>query len=344
MAMVSGPVRCAQRGVSVSRGLALFVGAYSILDGLGAALGARGAGALWLIDLRGASAWMGPALGALAGALLVGFAIKPDAPKPRRLITTLVAAALALAACRDAVAFYGAWRTGAVAPAVPVPFSLFMAAVLAWIARHAWTALPARRAESLAAIAVAVAAAITFPLAQIAFFGTTDYRRPADAAVVFGAKAYASGALSTSLEDRVRTAVDLHRAGLVRVLVMSGAVGASGVDETVAMRDRAIELGVPADAVLRDPGGKDTESTVAGTVPLLAAQGLTRVLAVSQFYHLPRIKMAYRAAGVDVQTVPATALRYIPETPALVLREVAGFWAYWARDIGRAWLAGPEPP
>jgi len=44
-----------------------------------------------------------------------------------------------------------------------------------------------------------------FPLALMLFFGNTDYRRPADAVVVFGARVYASGKLSDALEDRIRT-------------------------------------------------------------------------------------------------------------------------------------------
>jgi hypothetical protein len=31
--------------------------------------------------------------------------------------------------------------------------------------------------------------------------------------------------------------------------------------------------------------------------------------------------------------VPATTSRWIPETPLLVLREIGGFWVYWARGL-----------
>jgi vancomycin permeability regulator SanA len=174
---------------------------------------------------------------------------------------------------------------------------------------------------------------LVFPLAQMAFFGGTDYRRHADVAVVFGAKAMAGGVLSTSLEDRVRTGADLYRTGLVPRLIMSGGVDASAVDETIAMRDRAIALGVPSSAITLDNGGDNTDASVADTVPMFRRMHVRTVLAVSQFYHLPRIKLAYRAAGWDVQTVPATVSRYIDQTPLSVAREIPAFWTYWAASL-----------
>jgi uncharacterized SAM-binding protein YcdF (DUF218 family) len=97
------------------------------------------------------------------------------------------------------------------------------------------------------------------------------------------------------------------------------------------MKRRAVELGVPADVIVLDNAGVNTDATVANTTALLRARGLTRVLVVSQFYHLPRIKMAYRAAGWQVRTVPAQAPRPIAKTPLFVVREIPGFWVYWAR-------------
>ena len=50
-------------------------------------------------------------------------------------------------------------------------------------------------------------------------FGMTDYRRGADAAVVFGCLAYANGQPSLPLADRVRTAVELLRGELSRLVL-----------------------------------------------------------------------------------------------------------------------------
>lgn len=187
-------------------------------------------------------------------------------------------------------------------------------------------------ALSCAALAVAVCMA-AFPLAQMLFFGTTDYRRPADAAVVLGARVYDDGTLSTALSDRVRTGVDLYRSGLVARLIMSGGIGANGVDETVAMRRRAIELGVPATAIVRDDLGIDTDASVADTTRIFRRLGIRKVLLVSQSWHLPRVKLAYLEAGWNVCTVPASTSTPIIQTPYLMLREIPAFWVYWARSF-----------
>ena len=76
---------------------------------------------------------------------------------------------------------------------------------------------------------------IAFPLLQILCFGHTDYRRHADAAVVFGCRVYSDGTPSGALEDRVRQACELFELGYVEHLVMSGGPGPGATHETDAM-------------------------------------------------------------------------------------------------------------
>jgi uncharacterized SAM-binding protein YcdF (DUF218 family) len=172
---------------------------------------------------------------------------------------------------------------------------------------------------------------IGLPLLQMAFFGTTDYRRPADAIVVFGARVRDDGTPSLTLANRVTTASELYRDGLAETVVMTGGIEPSGVDETVVMRDLAVQLGVPSGAIILDPGGRNTNASVANTIGIFRDHGLHRILAVSQFYHLPRIKLAYARAGLDAWTVPARTS--ITRTAAIVAREIPAFWLYYLRAI-----------
>jgi uncharacterized SAM-binding protein YcdF (DUF218 family) len=168
------------------------------------------------------------------------------------------------------------------------------------------------------------------------FFGTTDYRRRADAAVVFGARAYADGRPSDALADRVRTGCDLYHQRLTPRLVFSGGPGDGSVHETEAMRRMAIALGVPDDAILLDPGGINTQATVRNTDALFKREGIRSVLAVSHAYHLPRVKMCYQRKGWDVYTVPAEQKYILRAMPFMVAREVAAMWVYYlAPAIGR---------
>ena len=57
-----------------------------------------------------------------------------------------------------------------------------------------------------------------------------------------------------------------------------------------------------------------------------------RVLAVSEFYHLPRIKLAYARAGLDVFTVPARPQNWRRAWDLRsIFREVPAFWVYHLR-------------
>jgi hypothetical protein len=57
-----------------------------------------------------------------------------------------------------------------------------------------------------------------------------------------------------------------------------------------------------------------------------------RVLAVSHFYHLPRIKLSYQRAGFEVYTVPARQKYLLSQMPYNMAREVAAFWAYYVKQ------------
>jgi vancomycin permeability regulator SanA len=153
--------------------------------------------------------------------------------------------------------------------------------------------------------------------------------------VVFGAQVHADGAPSTSLRDRMDTAVELYDERLVRFLLVSGGVGESGYNEALVMREMAEDAGVPADRIIIDSDGVNTDTTVRHSLAFfgLAGDSPSDVMAVSQFYHLPRIKLAFQRAGQDVLTVPAASSAPIKETPYLVLREVPAFWLYYLRAV-----------
>ena len=324
-------------GAIAARGLAILVAAVLILGVIGEVRGRATDLSLWLVDVRDLSpliAW--PFLGA-AGVALSAWAVAGSPGRGRRIGAALAALLLATLCLRDAVRYGDAVATGLVRPVAPVSLSLLAGVVLSILAvvilrdRGMPTIRPWRARIGVGA--ATLAAAIAFPIAQIAFFGTTDYRRPADAAVVLGARVYGDGTPSPLLADRIATGVELYRQGLVPILVMSGGDGEDGWNEADVMRSRAIAAGVPAEAILVDRTGVNTDATVRDAVALLSDPSIPpswlRIAAVSQAYHLPRIQLAFSQAGIDVLTVPAPDPVPIRELPLLVVREVPAFWAYF---------------
>lgn len=285
---------------------------------------------LWWIDLRFLPMVLRHAAMGAVGGLLLAHALRP-ASDGRRLVSLVVVGAATAVALLNVVTYYRAWSAGSIRGTAPVPFSLFVVATLALVVASLARPRPAPRSSRAALVAaVSVLVVLGVPLAQIAFFGTTDYRRPADAIVVFGAAVRPDGAPSIVLAERVSRATELYREGLADTVVMSGGIEPNGFDETVVMRDLAISQGVPAGAIVLDRRGVSTSASVDRTAEILRRRGLTTVLAVSQPYHLPRIKLAYARRGLDVWTVPAE-ITFVPGTGAIVGREIPAFWLYYLR-------------
>lgn len=283
----------------------------------------------WWVDLR----WL-PAAPRAALLLVGGLGLLATAwaARPGARLAAAVGVGLLLAAVVFDVARFYQLRAAGLIDAGPLPLSLGVALVLGaglWALARPRVAPPVWPAFVVALGGLAVAA----PLLMQLSFGRTDYRRPADAAVVFGARAYADGTPSPALADRVRTACRLYHEGLVGQLILSGGPGDGDVHETESMRRMARRLGVPDAALLLDPDGLSTRATIAGSLEVARRRGVRRLLAVSHFYHLTRIKLAYQHAGWDVRTVPADHRRQPTHLVWQVAREVPAIWWYYLAPL-----------
>src|ERR1044071_1156427 len=320
---------------AMSRGLALFLGAFSLLNLAG---GFRRSGFdanLWWIDLR----WMPEILRVLfmliSSLCLLGFAIRPACCLWRKALTASCAGLLGIFALQNAGQYYFLIARRSIQTAIPVPLSIFIAAALGLILV---TCIRSEQGQSghrgfLLSCAICAACMCLFPLAQMFSFGKTDYSRPADVAVVLGARVYADGRPSDALADRVRTACQLYRNGIVKKLLFSGGPGDGDIHETEGMKQMELGLGVNPHDILVDEAGLNTQATVKHTEAICSRLHLARALVVSHFYHLPRIKLAYQRDGWNVFTVPAKETYLLRQMPFNTAREVAAFWLYYFRPL-----------
>jgi vancomycin permeability regulator SanA len=309
---------------AITRGVALFLAGFTVLNLVGDMRFARANANVWWIDfwpLPLDIAWL--FFGTLAIVLLMHAVAPSHAVRARRAARVMIGLA-AVAALVNAFRFYRVLSHHTIRTPWPVPLSLLVFVALVAIAVDYGNATS--RVRSV--FAVAAIAAVLFPIAQIGFFGATDYRRPADLIVVFGARANADGSPSDALADRVATACDLYRAGLARRLLFSGGPGEGAFTEPRVMRAFAERHGVPASAITEDAAGVNTEATVRNTRAVAGPQAC--ILVVSHFYHLPRIKMTYQRYGMNVCTVPSRDT--VPfSMPYNIAREDLAFWAYYLR-------------
>ena len=334
MAGTVQPWRWKEIGQSAARASALFLGAFTLLNLGGGLLRANFDQTIWWVDLRPLPRIGSAALVAVASVFFLAFALRPVARPWRARVTAALAGILGLLALLDAASFWRLLSSGAVQSRFPVPLSLGVAGLLALIAVAALRAGPdSLRLRWGVAAGVLVALGLGLPLAQMVCFGNTDYRRDADAIVVLGAAVRSNGAPSLALKDRILTGCRLYHEGRAPLVVMSGGPGAGGHHEVDTMRRVASDAGVPDDAILLDYDGVNTQATATNVAALALARGWSRILAVSHFYHLPRIKMAVDRGGLRVYTVPAEETRTLLKLPYFMAREVAALWVYYLRPL-----------
>lgn len=122
-----------------------------------------------------------------------------------------------------------------------------------------------------------------------------DAPTPADLIIVFG---------GTRLE-RAEKAADLYQRGMApRILFTGGDTSKTGVTEAMRLRQRALELGVPAEAILVETESTTTDASIRRSVALIDQlfgwSNLHSVILVSAPHHMRRVQLSMR------QQIPPT--------------------------------------
>jgi vancomycin permeability regulator SanA len=126
-------------------------------------------------------------------------------------------------------------------------------------------------------------------------------------AIVFGAGLRRDGTPTAILRDRVETAASLYFSGKVRRLLMSGDSRPEGYNEPESMRQFALSLGVPAEAISMDFAGSRTYDTCYRAKTVF---GIKSALLVTQKFHLPRALFLCNALGLKALGVEANNHRF----------------------------------
>jgi SanA protein len=125
---------------------------------------------------------------------------------------------------------------------------------------------------------------------------------PKPVAIVFGARIYRNGRLSSMLRDRVETAVQLYHSGQLQKIIMSGANLAVDENEPDAMIAYAMARGVPQEALQPDYGGRRTYDTCFRAREVFQ---LESAVLITQAFHLPRALFTCDKLGLDVTGIIA---------------------------------------
>jgi uncharacterized SAM-binding protein YcdF (DUF218 family) len=183
--------------------------------------------------------------------------------------------------------------------------------------------------------------AVALTVAAVAvFLGITSIRivrqaglqeiHPSDAIVVFGAAQYA-GHPSPVFRARLDHAYDLFQRGVAPVVITTGG---SGDDPTFSEggvgHDYLMHRGIPEPRLIAETQGSDTASSAERVAVIMRTNRMRSCVAVSDAYHVFRIRKLLEHEGVRVYVAPRpdSRPRSVWQKALAVLREAASYTAW----------------
>jgi uncharacterized SAM-binding protein YcdF (DUF218 family) len=163
-----------------------------------------------------------------------------------------------------------------------------------------------------------VVAYVAVNFAQVARQAQQDEKQRTDVIVIFGAAEYA-GKPSPVFRARLDHGLDLFRQGLAPMVITTGGHGEDAkYAEGEVGRDYLIANGVPERSVIAETQSDDTAESAKRVAKIMRANGMSKCLAVSDGYHLFRIKRLMAAQGIETFGSPR------PPSKAMTAEQRAG--------------------
>jgi uncharacterized SAM-binding protein YcdF (DUF218 family) len=168
--------------------------------------------------------------------------------------------------------------------------------------------------KKIGKVAAIILSAAALVLAIVAFriysYRNVSLDVQADAAVVLGAAVWSSD-VSPVFRERINHAINLYHAGKVKKLIFTGGRGNPGEStEAAAARDYAIYRGVSAGDILVEENSHTTYENILYAREVANAQGLRKVLIVSDPLHMKRAVTMSNDVGFEAYPSPTPTTRF----------------------------------
>lgn len=128
-----------------------------------------------------------------------------------------------------------------------------------------------------------------------------------DCVIVLGCQVRGDGSLSNMLQDRLICGLEVYNKGAAPKILMSGDHGQKDYDEVNAMKQYAVDNGVPSEDVFMDHAGFSTYETMYRAKEIFEAD---KVIIVTQEYHLYRAVYIAEQLGIEAYGVSADLNAY----------------------------------
>ena len=153
------------------------------------------------------------------------------------------------------------------------------------------------------ALAVAVLGWCRWVYWQIESYAGQDQAAPSDAIGVLGAAEY-DGRPSPVYRARLDHALALYSRGIAPLIITLGGGGGDAYSEGAVGREYLVGMGVPESAIIAETQSRNTEDSARRIAVIARANGLRRLVIVSDGTHMFRIHEICAAEGLNVLTSP----------------------------------------
>jgi uncharacterized SAM-binding protein YcdF (DUF218 family) len=168
---------------------------------------------------------------------------------------------------------------------------------------------------------------------QIESYASQDQAAPSDAIAVFGAAEY-DGKPSPVFRARLDHALTLYRRGIAPLIVTLGGNGGDQYSEGGVGREYLEGQGVAEQAIIAETESRTTEDSARRIAVIARANGLRRLVIVSDQTHLFRIHEICAADGLNVLTSPRPRVGVEGESEEFerVAHEILSY-TFWRLDL-----------
>ena len=175
----------------------------------------------------------------------------------------------------------------------------------------------------IAALLLALAIYISILAILIARQSGRDETQPADVIVIFGAAEY-SGKPSPVLRARLDHALNLYNQHLARMIITTGGAGQDPhYSEGGVAREYLVRHGVSEGQVIAETQSTNTERASERIANIMRTNHMSTCLAVSDGYHMFRIKRMMAEHGITAYASPRPETRHAGWL--MIAREVLSF-------------------
>ncbi|MGA3264452.1 MAG: YdcF family protein [Terracidiphilus sp.] len=155
----------------------------------------------------------------------------------------------------------------------------------------------------LLALVVGVLGWCRWVYVQIERYAVLDQAAPSDAIGVFGAAEY-DGRPSPVYRARLDHVLALYHHGIAPLIITLGGSGGDQYNEGAVGREYLVGMGVPEGVIIAETESRNTEESARRIAVIARANGMRRLVIVSDGTHLFRIHEICAADGLDVLTSP----------------------------------------